>query len=90
MRRLLHTALAVAFAAAAATAEDAGAGADADRLPGWLGEQDRGTQVATPDRWIEPIAWEPRCEVSAAAPARLATERRPPVPPAARSFITAS
>ena len=57
MRRLLHVALALAACARAAPLDS-----DADRLPGWLGEQ-----VATPDRWIEPIAWEPRCEVSAAA-----------------------
>jgi len=78
MRRLLHVALALAACAQAAprAALDADA-LDADRLPGWLGEQGRDAQAVTPDRWIEPIAWEPRCEVCAAARASRETERRP-------------
>ena len=86
MRRLLHAALALAACVRAAPLD-----ADADRLPGWLGERDRDqdAQAATPDRWIEPIAWEPRCDVSAAACVKschLALR----APPAARSCTTAS
>ena len=56
MRRLLHVALALAACARAAPLAS-----DEDRLPGWLGERDRDAAGGLPQRWIEPISWQPRC-----------------------------
>ncbi len=64
MRRVAAALLCLVLACRAAPEEDD------ERLPGWLGEVSRGAATPEVERWIEPIAWRPRCALLRLSPAR--------------------
>jgi hypothetical protein len=69
MRRARVRAVVLLLACASA----ARGASDDDRLLGWLGEVGRGggavaSDAAPMQRWIEPIAWKPRCAAAGCVP----------------------